>query len=159
MFKFNKRKNNTKNTVSNVYISTKIQVKLNYTPENKHGTSKMLLGKGKTSTNHEFLGSMLVLPGCKQKNTPTHRGATSKAHAWRGSWGGGSGSCSGFGTILTRLTCRAPTCVLRTLPKVIGWMDVVVSPTYQWGVPYNLYSLTIYCLLGISKQKSHQVFI
>ncbi len=34
-----------------------------YTPENKHGTWKYPLGKGETSTNHQFLGSMFVLGG------------------------------------------------------------------------------------------------
>ena len=34
-----------------------------YTPENKHGTWKHPLGKGDTSTNHQFLGSMFVLGG------------------------------------------------------------------------------------------------
>ena len=34
-----------------------------YTPENKHGSWKYPLGKGETSTNHQFLGSMFVLGG------------------------------------------------------------------------------------------------
>ena len=34
-----------------------------YTPENKHGTWKSPFGKGETSTNHQFWGSMFVCGG------------------------------------------------------------------------------------------------
>ena len=36
-----------------------------YTPENKHGTWKWTPGKGETSTNHQFLGSMFVFQRVK----------------------------------------------------------------------------------------------
>ena len=41
-----------------------------YTPENKHGIWKYPLGKGETSTNHQFLGSMFVLGGVLQVIPP-----------------------------------------------------------------------------------------
>ncbi len=42
-----------------------------YTPENKHGTWKHPLGKGQTSTNHQFSGSMFVLGGVSLKENQT----------------------------------------------------------------------------------------